>query len=73
MSWNYRVIRYEKGGFGLHEVFYDEAGKPNGMTEKPIEFVGDTLDDLTGSLEMALRDARERPVLDERTIVPAEK
>lgn len=69
MTWNYRVIRYEQGGYGLHEVYYDEAGEPNGMTVTPVGFVADEdggVAELTQSLETALRDAKERPILDER-------
>jgi len=69
MSWNYRVCRYPQGGVGLHEVYYDEAGNMNGWTEKPVGFAdgdddGDGLEQLIGSLERALKDARERPILD---------
>jgi|SRR5579859_2809847 len=71
MSWNYRVIRHrEPAGeewFALHEVFYDEAGNPNGCTLEPIDFrcgIEEGPAGIARSLEMALEDARKRPVLD---------
>jgi len=69
--WNYRVVRHPPGvggateeWFALHEVFYGEDGEPIGITENPVSFGGDTPEEVAESLEMALRDARERPVLD---------
>lgn len=74
MSWNYRIVRYENGGHGLHEVYYDEAGNPRSMTIDPISFAVDDDEsepDLIEMIERALRDAKERPVIDERTFIPA--
>jgi len=69
MTWNYRVIRYFDGrGFGLHEVYYDDQGRPWGMTCEACRFVVDAGEDVAGiikSLKMALKDTREFPVLDE--------
>lgn len=69
MTWNYRIIKYrDNSGFGLHEVFYDDEGEPWTMTECAVGF-GSTLEDGEGdiinALQMALEDAKERPVLDE--------
>ena len=67
MSWNYRIIRHKEGHFSLHEVYYDDAGKPNGYTTDPISFVSDKEegpDGIIESLEHALKDARTKPVLD---------
>jgi hypothetical protein len=64
MSWNYRVIRHEDGSHALHEVYYDEAGAPSVYSERPCGFVGDTLDDLLASLDLARKAALERPILD---------
>ena len=66
MTWNYRIIRHKEGHFALHEVYYDDAGNPNGMTANPISFRSDSDEGSEGiaiSLERALKDARERPVL----------
>jgi len=63
MSWNYRIVEYEHGaGFGLHEVYYDDDGEPDAMSQHPAGFVGETVDELNEALTMAKR-AAERPVL----------
>lgn len=67
MSWHYRVIRQPDGMLGLHEVYCDDDGRPHSFTAEPVGFVSDAdegLDGLIVSLERALRDARERPILD---------
>ncbi len=67
MTWNYRIIRHKEGHFALHEVYYDDDGNPDGWTQDPITFVVDSDEGTAGlitSLEMALKDARDRPVLD---------
>lgn len=66
MSWNYRVVRYPSGEFGLHEVYYGEDGEPEGWTSRPISFVCDEeegVDGISKSLAQALRDALCHPVL----------
>ena len=67
MSWNDRIVQYRDGaGYGLHEVFYDDAGKPWSMTEAPIGFSCD-LDEgpegIRDSIDMAFADSRREPVL----------
>ncbi len=32
MSWNYRLVRHVDGTYGVHEVYYDNDGTPNGMS-----------------------------------------
>ncbi|MDX7951810.1 hypothetical protein P7D22_11580 [Lichenihabitans sp. Uapishka_5] len=67
MSWHYRVIRHPDRSLALHEVYCDEAGRPDGCTVEPIGFVANEEEGLSGiveALEMALKDARERPILD---------
>ncbi len=75
-SWNYRVVRYRDGsGFGLHEVFHDDDGRPWSMTERAAGFTCD-LDagpaGIRNSLRRASADARLRPVLDEPETWPGE-
>lgn len=53
------------GGFGIHEVHYDKDGKATSMSERPAAFVGDTPEEVRGSLMMAKMDATRRPVFDE--------
>ena len=66
MHWNHRLVRYRAypDTLGLHEVYYNKAGEPCGMTEKPCSFTSDwsTEDgsetpqtDIIGSLETALK------------------
>lgn len=35
MTWRYNIVRFPDH-FGLHEVYFDEEGRPNGMTENSI-------------------------------------
>lgn len=65
-TWNNRIVRYRKRGHGcgLHEVHYDERGRPWGMTEL-AEFVGATPAEIQLALATALFDAHRLPVLTE--------
>ena len=67
MTWNYRIVRYKGEGecYGLHEVYYDDTGKPTGMSAQPCGFVSDSPDELYDLLFKARIEARKRPVLDE--------
>ena len=69
MSWNYRIVRYRSSGaFGLHEVYYNRAGEPVGMTQNPASFGADEDEGAAGIIEglrLALKDAETRPVLAE--------
>lgn len=70
MTWNYRVVRYRNGeGYGLHEVYYDAAGQPWAMTEKPATFCAHIEDDaqcdISNSLERAMNDVVRLPIFDE--------
>ena len=63
MSWNYRIVQYpDGGGYGLHEVHYDDKGKEKNMTAEPAAFVGDTKREVIASLRMAFDDVRRQPV-----------
>ena len=68
MSWNYRIVRYPKNqGFGLHEVHYDEDGKPWGVSKDATTFACDVEEGVAGiiqSLQMAIDAAKEHPVFD---------
>jgi hypothetical protein len=71
-TWNYRIVRTEtKDGpmWALHEVYYDDAGRPVAMTADPTDFASDDgPDGVVVALEMALSDAKNRPVLMESEI-----
>ena len=45
MSWSYRVVKKEDI-YGIHEVYYDDDGKPDMCTENPIIMDADSADDL---------------------------
>lgn len=65
MAWNYRILDHGEW-LALHEVYYDDAGEPNGWTVDAITFGAHSDEGAEGviaSLEMALADARKRPVL----------
>lgn len=78
MTWNYRVLRYQRGEatwYALHEVYYDEEGRPRAYTAEPATFVGIDEDDgresIAQALRLALNDAEARPVLDAEKDFPA--
>ena len=63
MTWNYRNVQYAGGsGFGLHDVGYNLMGEPVRMTENPAGFVSETRDGVLGALDLALKEARHRPI-----------
>lgn len=64
MSWNYRIVKYPTGGFGLHEVHYDKDGEPIRMTEQPAGFVADSPEELRSALMLAKMDAQRRPIFE---------
>lgn len=67
MSWNYRVMRHVGDGeewLGIHEVYYDDNGKPNGHTEDEIAPTSDEgVDGLRWVLDRMM-EALDKPVLD---------
>lgn len=65
MTWNYRIVKHKSGvntWYSLHEVYYDENGEPDGMTQNPISAHGDTRAEVIKALEMMLKDAKRMPV-----------
>lgn len=78
MAWNYRIILHDmdpdrgRHFFGLHEVYYDgPGGKVTGWTENPISFscaVDEGHEGIIRSMELALNDAKQRPILREREL-----
>lgn len=59
--WNYRVMK-DGELFGIHEVYYDEDGKPEAYTNGPVAAAGDTVEELKEDLKMQLA-ALEAPVV----------
>lgn len=64
MSWNYRIVKYPEGGYGLHEVYYREDGSAKAMSDHPAGFVGDSAAEVCDALLKARVDARKRPVFE---------
>jgi len=73
MTWNYRVIsKPDPGGladqFGIHEVYYDSAGRIEAWTEEPCSPFGESLAELQADAER-MSQALSRPVLSEPEIL----
>ncbi len=75
--WNYRVIEFVDPKEGqwraIHEVYYDDNGKPEGYTAIPAQLLafhdsGESRD-LRWILDR-MREALDRPVLTERDFEP---
>jgi hypothetical protein len=75
MSWNYRIVKWDKTPDGaefaeyaepvyaIHEVFYNEAGEPWGRTQYQDGPTAESPEELIKTLEMMLHDARKHPVM----------
>ena len=64
--WNYRVVRTEKeqyDSYQLYEVYYDDDGKIEGMTENALQPYGESVEELQNDLEYMM-EALKQPVLD---------
>lgn len=64
-GWNHRVIatKHIDGIYlGIHEVYYDDAGKPVSATKTPIEVSSDSLDDIKWVLDM-MQECLSKPIL----------
>ena len=64
--WNYRVVRTEEeqyDSYQLYEVYYDDDGKIEGMTENAMQPYGESLEELQNDLEYMM-EALKQPVLD---------
>jgi hypothetical protein len=66
-TWNYRVLKRtdQKSGeviYAIHEVYYDEHGKPEGCTEENVAPMGESLAELQDDLDH-YQQALKKPVL----------
>lgn len=62
MSWNYRITE-KNGTYGIHEVYYNDEGEPNAISEEAVTLgMLETLEDLKGDLELINR-ALTKPVI----------
>ena len=75
MGWNHRVLATEhqmsdgtvETYLAIHEIYYDDAGNPNGFTVNPITIGGDSLSGLNWTVDR-IKECLEKPILwgDER-------
>ena len=61
MTWNYRVV-VKDDQYNIHEVYYDDKGKPEFFTEDPLGPSGESLEELENDLEY-FSEALSLPVL----------
>ena len=67
MTWNYRVVHHlmdETDYYGIHEVYYDEDGRPQNVTVDPMD-VGweESVKGVAQTLKW-MRKALKQPVLE---------
>ena len=66
MTWNHRVIRkvYKSETLlGIHEVFYNDKGVPELVTNNPVKVVGDNLEGMQQTLDW-MQKALGEPILE---------
>ena len=66
MTWNYRVVKADYNGtveFSIREVYYNENGEPDGVTEDPSWPAGETWEEFQADLN-SYNMAMLQPVLD---------
>lgn len=78
MTWNFRVIRKTRRvklgkrykivhSYDMHEVYYNQKGKPTSWTEKPIDANGyENIREMQETLCRMLADSLAMPVLEIR-------
>lgn len=69
-TWNYRLVKIASDlgeEIVLHEVYYDDDGKPVARTKQPAEFVGASADEVRKALKRAIK-ATSQAVLDDAEI-----
>lgn len=71
-SWDYRVVRSvfripgadrDEVSFGLHETYYDDAGKPTSCTEDAVDVSSETVEGLRWVLDRMI-EALAKPILE---------
>ena len=73
MMWNFRLVKHtepklKRVWYGVHEVFYNEAGKPWTMTQEPVHVDGESVKDVVAYLKLIQHDLKRLPVLDTQTL-----
>ncbi len=65
MGWNYRILSHKDGNemyFQIHEVYYDEEGKPNSYTANGVSVWSDNLDGINWILDK-MKECAIKPIL----------
>ena len=63
MSWNYRIVKTEKG-YGVFEVYYDDSGQPNGRPLTPVlDYYCDSPDELIEIIELIKSSLEKNKVI----------
>lgn len=69
MTWNYRLVRDSKGVITIREVYYDDKGEPEGMTQPLIisayEDNGEGADTILQILEKVKASIEKYGVMDD--------
>lgn len=72
MNWNYRLMKREYLNpinqekeviYGIHEVYYDEDGNPNGWSKEPENISSETIEGIQWQIEK-FQEALTKPLLD---------
>lgn len=68
MTWNFRLVKRtirhpRRVWYGVHEVFYTDAGRPWTMTQDPVTIDGESVKETLAYLEMIRRDLKRLPLL----------
>lgn len=76
-TWNYRVLeRTDKNSgdttYAIHEVYYNDEGKPDGCTENSVAPMGESLAELKADMDH-YRQALEKPTLVYDSLEEADK
>lgn len=65
MGWNYRVVKNNRGEFGIHEAYYNKKGdkKPHSITSTPVDvYSSESLDGLKWVIKH-MKKALDKPIL----------
>jgi len=64
-GWNHRVLAHKDGDnwcFQIHEVYYDDEGKPNGYTLNSVSVSAETPEGIHWVLEK-MKECTTKPIL----------
>lgn len=69
VRWHYRIVRHADNNLSLCEVYYDKDDAVTEIVRNPLFAAytagGENRDSIIRALRNALRDARQRTILDE--------